>query len=221
MTTERERAFEAEVVRINRRYATEVVAAFEFCPFARHALATDAVVNVVLLGREPSVEATVGAIDRLCEMPASVEIAQLIYPEIALGPREFEWFQAEVRKAEEARRPGLPVFVSAAFHPRYELDRATPDRLVPFLRRTPDPTLQMLRYARLREIRDESARGTAFVDIRKIKLEELLGPPKPADLTDRIAHDNLATLERVGAERIEAIYADIAEDRARSYARFA
>jgi hypothetical protein len=219
--SEREDEFVAEVLRVHTRYAVEVVEAFNLCPFARHARVHQRVRHVVLLQHDTSVAATLAAIDELVSGPPAIEIAQFIYPNLAVTPRELDWFLNAVREAEQARRPGEPVFVMAAFHPDGALDLRSPERLVAFLRRTPDPTLQLLRFARLQQMREDGARGTSFVDPHTLSLDDLLRAPPPApDLTERIARDNHQTVQRVGVARLEAIFADIRADRERSYARF-
>jgi hypothetical protein len=214
-------AFIDEVLRVHARYAGEVVEAFNICPFARHARLAGRVAHRVLLQRDDALSETLAILEELVAEPPTLEIAQLIYPNLAITPRELDWFLHRVREAEAARRPGEPVFVMAAFHPDGPLDARSPERLVAFLRRTPDPTLQLLRFARLQQMRDDAAHGTAFLDVRSLSLEELLAaPPPPLGLAERIARDNHAMAQRVGLARLEAVLADIRTDRDRSYARF-
>jgi hypothetical protein len=218
--SDRDARWTAEALRLNARYATEVVEPLELCPFARHARKSGRVKNIVLLQRTADVAPALAAIDELVAGPREVEIAQLIFPRLAIGATELEWFQAELRNADAAVRPGEPVFVMAAFHPQHRLDASSPERLVPFLRRTPDPTIQLLRFSRIQQLRDESGRGTSFFDIEKLSLDALPDPPAP-DLTTRIAQNNLATVTREGIERVAALLEDIRADRERTYATLA
>lgn len=213
---DRDARWVAEALRLNARYATEVVEPLDLCPFARHARTAGRVRNLVLLQTTPDVAPALAAMDALVADPG-VEVAQLIFPRLAIGPTELEWFQADLRNADAAVRPGEPVFVMAAFHPEHRLDARSPERLVPFLRRTPDPTIQLLRFSRIQELRGAAGRGTSFVDLDELSLDSLPEPPAP-DLTARIARNNLATVARTGIERVAASIDDIHADRARSYA---
>ena len=149
-----------------------------------------------------------------------VDVAQLIFPRLALTHASFDALHGEIRERAAQQTSGDPVFVSASFHPDYPLDQRSPAQLVPFLRRTPDPTLQLLNFATLNQVRSgDEARGTAFVDLATVSIEDLAAPAR-ASVTERIARSNFTTLEQVGQERLGAIYADIRADRERAYARF-
>ena len=59
---------------------------------------------------------------------------------------------------------GESPFAMAAFHPDAAADLDDPERLIPFLRRTPDPTIQLVRQEALERVRGRHPQGTAFVD---------------------------------------------------------
>jgi hypothetical protein len=88
---------------------------------------------------------------------------------------------------------------------------------VPFIRRTPDPTIQLVRVSSLERVREGFSDGTQFVDLRALAT---LGasPETTLPLRDRIARANLKTVERLGPEEVERRLLSIREDRNRTYA---
>jgi hypothetical protein len=215
-----EAEFVAEVRRIQERYTVEVVERFNLCPWARPARLAGAVERPVLLQRDTDPAPMLEAIRALEEDPRNLTVAIAAYPRLRVTPREFDVFAAEVRRLDQARHGGKPVFVVAAFHPDYPLDARSPARLVTFLRRAPDPSLQLVRLSVLEEARGRDPQGKFVFDFSTHAWEELLRRNTSKPVSERIADENLATFERVGADAIEEVLRDIAADRARSYARF-
>ena len=212
-------ALEREALRIYRRYAEEVVERFNLCPWAERARKAGRTAERVLLGHGASVvKPTLDAIDELAG-DATVEVGLLIYPDLEVSRLGFEHFTSRVRDAEQARHElGAQPFVMAAFHPESPADLADPERLIPFIRRSPDPTIQLVRQSVLERVRGNTPQGTEFVDVRLLGTQALQeGEQLP--LRKRIATANLETVERVGPERLEAIFAEIRRDRDASYAR--
>lgn len=208
-----------EVVRIHERYATEVVERFDLCPWAARARARGRVRCAVLVGRElGDLAASLAAIAEL-EADPTVEIGLLIYPGISLSRLDFEAFVRRLRAADGERHPpfGAP-FAMAAFHPEAVADLSDPDRLVPFLRRSPDPTVQLVRWSALEAVRGRVPEGTSFLDLRL--LAQSRREHEPTSVHERVTRHNLATVRRIGPATLEAIFADIEADRARSYARY-
>ena len=78
-------------------------------------------------------------------------------------------------------------------------------RAVSFIRRSPDPTLQLVRATVLEAVRGDQ--GSVFVDPASLRPEVLLAAAPPASVSERIARANLETLRREGAERIAALLA--------------
>lgn len=204
----------AEAERLHLRYQLEIVEALGLCPWAERSR-LDATSRVrVLLQTDTRVDATLDAIDALIADPQA-EVAFLIYPRLAIGSVEFARFVAGVQQADVPRHPlgGLP-FMFAAFHPEVPLDASGADRLVPFLRRTPDPTIQLLRSSVLERVRNGRPQGTQFFDAKMLDAE----PPKaPRRLADQVAHTNLATVDRIGVPELTRRYDAIMEDRKRTY----
>jgi hypothetical protein len=209
---------EAEALRINERFLTEVVEPFEFCPFARGARESGALVRRVLLDA-PETAGSLAALDPLVDDP-HVLVALLIYPRFSATVAAFERFATELRQAEDARRGGRSPLVTAVFHPRLGGGgHATPQQLVNLLRRSPDPMIQFTRFSALEAVRGAGPSGKFLFEWSPGGLAELERRLATLPVSERIARDNFATVERVGIACLEAILAELADDRARSYAR--
>ena len=206
----------AEAERLHHRYQTEIVEALGLCPWAARARLDATLSTRVLLQTDAGVDATLDAIDTMILDPR-VEVAELIYPRVAMGRADFERFIARVREADVARHPlGAVPFVFAAFHPEATPDVSGAERLIPFLRRTPDPTLQILRTSVLERVRSGTPQGTQFIDSRAFDFDALQ-PQAPMPLRERIARTNLATVDRIGVDELARRQDAIAQDRARTY----
>ncbi len=179
----------------------------------------------VVLQREPRgtdgagralIDASLASIDALVA-DERAEVAVLIYPRLKLGRLEFERFVGEVRDADAARYElGCIPFVFAAFHPDASPDSSDAERLIPFLRRTPDPTIQLLRSSVLDRVRSSTPQGTQFVDVRTLDLMDD-GKKEAVSLRQRIARTNLATVQRLGLTEVTKRIEAITEDRRGTY----
>jgi len=196
----------AEVRRILDRYLVEVVERHELCPWARAAREGGELAVAILWGA-PAPGEWVAAAEQLLAHPAT-RVAMVVAPELAIARAEFR----ALRDAVAARIPSAGV---ADFHPDAALDLATPARLVPFLRRSPDPLLQLVPLALL-----ASARAAPPAIDRAQQAHALAGHAEPprGDIADRIAAANHATVSAHHAEIAQTLAA-IAEDRRVAYAR--
>jgi hypothetical protein len=212
-----------EALRIYRRYATEIIERHAFCPWAERARQEGHVAERVLTQSDTTDTApSLAAIAEL-DADAETEIGLLIYPRLPLGRLDFEHFVAHIRRDDTARHQlGSVPFAMAAFHPDARADLSDPERLIPFIRRSPDPTIQLVRQSVLERVRSRSPEGTAFIDPASLDLERLLAAQeKPtAPLRQRIARANQQTVAEVGVAELEAQLDDILRDRDESYARF-
>ena len=205
----------AEAERLHRRYQVEIVESLGLCPWAARARLDDAFRARVLLQTDTDVAATLEAIDAF-DADARVDVAVVVYPRFEIGRVDFEGFVAQVRQADVARHPvGRAPFVSAAFHPGAMPDNRDAERLIPFLRRTPDPTIQLLRSSLLDRVRAGTPQGTQFIDARTLDIDISAFAPLP--LRERIARANQTTVARVGIDELMRRFDDIADDRARTY----
>ena len=193
-----------EVLRILHRYLVEVVEAHGFCPWARMARERGEVQIEVLWGT-PTIDAWVAASEVLLARD-NVQVAMVVAPELVIRPGELH----DVRNEVSTRIPSVGI---AEFHPEAALDLATPARLVPYVRRSPDPLLQLVPLSLLANVRGESP----TVD-RMHQVQALGGvaPPLRRDAADRIAEENHATVS-ASHVAISSTLDDIAADRRRSY----
>ncbi|MCA9574314.1 MAG: DUF1415 family protein [Polyangiales bacterium] len=205
---------EHEAIRLYARYEVEIVEAFTLCPWAERARREGHTRQLVLAG-PPEPEAALAAIDVLAADTA-VEVGFLVYPTCTLSRVAFERFVSGLRSSDQQRGA---AFAAAAFHPDAHADLADPYRLVPFIRRTPDPTVQLIRRSALEAVRRPGDGGTGYVDPASITdLVAFFQNPPKRPLHERVAQANLEQVERVGVPTLEAVLADIAQDRERAYA---
>jgi hypothetical protein len=183
-----ESALVAEALRVNARYVEEVVIGWGLCPWAARAWSDGQVTQRVFAGAEPEVAPVAAFVDELVAKPDAA-IGLAIFPRVACTVGAWEKFAEGVRRARRE-------FLAAAFHPEYRPPEGgvlDPARLVPFIRRTPDPTLQLVRAS---------------------LLENLSGP-----VSDGVARDNFTAVTARGADALDALLADIRRDRDACYAR--
>lgn len=193
----------------NDRYVREFVEALNLCPYARRCRETGKLHRRVLGSRAEALPA-IAELEAL--PPESVEVALLIFPEAEVGSleaaRAFEAFCAEVREAMARAHAPLPdaepPFFCVAFHPDLALDTADANRAVHFIRRSPDPTLQLVRASVLRAVRGTRTGGSTFVDASRLTLEQLMAVAAPLGVSERIAEANFETLRREGPARLAA-----------------
>lgn len=127
----------ADVVhRIHRRYAAEVVAAFDLCPHLKDVETGFGELTVVIDSNLDT--------DLLLTIArgASVSVSHVMYPLYDGPSKPFERFAsatlATLRKASRS----APVM--AVFHPEMSGDTVNPYRLVGLLRHAPDPFVQFV-----------------------------------------------------------------------------
>jgi hypothetical protein len=205
-----------EAVRLHHRYQREIVEACGLCPWAERARVDESFRPRVLL--QSDMQGTAASLAAIDDLMADVdaEVAVLIFPRLRQPRLEFERFVARVREADAARHPlGDIPFVFAGFHPEAVPDTSDPERLIPFLRRTPDPTIQLLRTRVLERVRGSAPGGTQFVDVRTLDITLPKTPGVP--LRERIAQANFATMRRIGLTELTALMDDIRTDRIATY----
>jgi len=197
-------ALATEVVRIHRRYATEIVAENRLCPFLRDVDTGFGRFCVMLDRGELDVAAAVEAV-----LAADSPIIHLVYPCVRPPSPVFEKFSAKLAHAlkEAFPAPTRPP-VMATFHPELSGDASGPYRLIGMLRRAPDPFVQLIPEGLHQG-------GTVFAGIDPKAL------PLPLPVNTATRDPALANFDRLkggGVERLVAKLEDIYEDRARSYA---
>src|SRR5438105_6335388 len=177
----------------NDRYLREFVEALNLCPFAKRCREQGRLVRRVILDDYllPALLRAAAEIETLPEKQC--EVALLVAPGFADGPAAFLELCAEVRRH-------LRQFHCVAFHPGLKADFATENRAVLFLRRAPDPTLQLVRIATLERVRGERSGGT--VHVANPAAKDLHLPPS---LSEEIARANLATILEHGPATLERL----------------
>src|SRR4051812_5375166 len=191
-------AITAAALARHERYVREFVEGFNFCPYAKRSRETGTLQRVVLLeeGFQAAANAITDAIERFEQLPAaSVEVAFIILPSLELpkgleGARKFEMLVRAAREQTQARHGSSATpFYCVAFHPDFAEDLADEHRAVRFLRRSPDPTVQLVRASVLEKVRTSPA------------------------VSDRIAAANLKTLQSEGVAAMRALLGAIRADR--------
>jgi hypothetical protein len=198
-------SIEAGALARNDRYLREFVEALELCPFARKCRESGRLDRRVLRGGRPA-EATAAAVRELeATAEEQVEVALLIYPEFAGDLRAFEQFRDDVRRS-------LRLFYCVAFHPALPMDLSDEHRAVSFLRRSPDPTLQLVRISTLDRVRSGRPAGSVYVDPSRLSPEELRDVEAMPSLSDQIAGANLRTLRQHEPATLAALLEAIRRD---------
>lgn len=218
---EYQRELEQATLDVYTRYAVEVVERFGFCPWARSSRESGQVELRVVFSADPDdFDASLSLLRDLEQAAEPTDIALFIYPLLDLDRLGFEDYARRLRTRAETGQPKLDAYAMAAFHPAASVDLSHPDRLVPYVRRSPDPTLQLVRKSALSAIKG-LAQGTAFLDVSTLSLDALaaLSAPAPKAVRERIAEQNLATVQAVGPATIEATLTDIARQREASHQR--
>lgn len=196
-------ALEREARRLLARYQVEVVERFGLCPWAEPARARGEVrVDVV------DADEAGAALDAFLG-DASAAIGLVVMPSFEGDARALRRFRDELLAGERASRLAL-----ADFHPDAALDDSAPERLVPWLRRSPDPMLQAVRHETLSSLR---RRATTLDPAAQVAAIAGRAPPPRADPAAVVAADNFAIVRAQG-DLVAAALDDIARDRAAAYA---
>jgi hypothetical protein len=206
------RAFAAEVHRVHRRYAAEVVAANRLCPFLRDVDTGFGAFVAMLDPGEPSVDAAVQAV-----LEADNPVIHVVFPLVCPSPALFERFSGRLAQALKLvlnpggilREPRKTPPVMATFHPELVGDAGAPHRLVAILRRAPDPFVQLIP-----EGMHEG--GTVFAPLSEAAAMAAQAHAEPVDVAQ-------ANFDRLAGGKVDELIARMAEiraDRDRSYAPF-
>jgi hypothetical protein len=181
-------SLEAEALRLNARYVEEVVIGWDLCPWAARAWREGQVERRVFAGPRPEAGAVLTFVEEISTRPLCA-IGLAIFPRVDLPVAAWDRFAEEVRRAKGP-------FLIAAFHPQSRVDAppANPAALVSLIRRTPDPTLQLVRASLI----DDLARTGR-------------------DVSAEIARDNFATVSARDPAALTALLDDLRRDRDRAY----
>jgi len=218
MATETRAALARESLRVAERYAVEVIEAFGLCPWAENVRNEGRLKRTVLFTSSLNDEAVVEAAAAAASLAKSkdADVTLLLYPCLDVDRASFRAFVSQVESAHALAAP--MTIAMAAFHPDAEADLESPARLIPFLRRSPDPTIQLVPLQILAEARRTRDEGSEFASGLSA-LHAMAGAKKKRlGVSESIARANLATAKKLGVKAIEAVLADIQRDRDESYA---
>lgn len=172
----------------NDRYLREFIEALGICPYARGCREAGRLHREVRLDRALDAAAVAARIREL-EALEHVEVALLIFPCLGIEARPFERFITEVRtaydKGRDPLRGGPPGYFVVAFHPELPMQLTNPDVAVRFLRRSPDPTIQLVRPDAIERVQRASR--------------------EPDTLSRRIAEAGLRAVQNAGPEQLAAL----------------
>lgn len=204
------------------RYQREIVEGFNFCPYARQARDDGAVRVEVSLDREPTRASVLARADELAA-DERVEIGLLLFPRVFVDRFDWQRFVGEVHDLDaKSPRPLAKQFAAAAFHPQAEPDTGSPARLVSFIRRTPDPSIQFVRISVLARMRARDPKETTYVapDELDAFIKKLGEAPLESRLPlhERIARANLDTVRERGIAAVQSMMDDILRERDERYA---
>ena len=149
--------------------------------------------------------------------PDAIEVGLILLPALdpALaqgleGARGFELLLRAARERMQARHArGAAPFHCVPFHPHFAEDLADEHRAVRFIRRSPDPTVQLVRASLLQTLRHADPSGTHYVDIAGLSAAELMALSAPVPVAARIGRANLGTLNQANPERLRDLLAEI------------
>lgn len=180
----------------NDRYLREFIEGLAICPYARTCRETGRLHREVRL--DPTLDPVqIAARVRELEALKDIEVALLLFPRAAsVEARAFERFITEVRAAyEKGRNPltdGPLGYFVVAFHPELPMQLSNPDVAVRFMRRSPDPTIQLVRPDAIERVQRASR--------------------EPDSLSRRIAEAGLRAVQAAGTERTAALLASMRAD---------
>lgn len=201
----------------NDRYILEFVEALNLCPYAKRTREAGRLKREVLLveGGAPGSPEFVAAATALDDAFRALEalpveaidvglvILPALAPAIAQDAHAFEALLAAARERMNARHANDPPFYCVPFHPGFAGDLADEHRAVRLIRRTPDPTVQLVRASVLRSVRGN---GTLdYVKTAGLSAAELMAVSAPLSVSDRIAQANLRALRDQAPGRLDAL----------------
>ncbi len=195
-----------EAIRLHARYQLELVERFTLCPWAKPAREGNRMRTHVVLDT-PCLPNELAPVLESWEADQTVDVGFVIAPTFTQGPEAFSrWATALTELLDDP-------FLSAAFYPG--MDEAVGS--VRFFRQTPDPTVQLVRRARLEEVRAQDP--PHYKDVFTLSLRDLEAERPLKTVAACVIEHNERVLESEGCESLQAILDDIYADRDRTYAK--
>lgn len=165
-------------LRRSDRYLQEFIEQLSICPYAKQCREQGRLYRGVFLQVQPSPQAVANFLLSL-DPERLYEIGLLLFPNFAgegkVGESHpFERFVSDVRNQYgKLRKP--PAFFIVAFHPQMPSNLSNPDVAVRFMRRSPDPTIQLVRPEVIDAVRnphhnrDELSTAIAEMGLRTVR----------------------------------------------------
>jgi hypothetical protein len=172
----------------NDRYLREFIEALHICPYARPCREAGQLHRQVLLHQKLDALAVAAQIREL-DGRADIEIGLLLFPLLQVDAKTFERYIGEIRSRYATGRTTPIEFFIVAFHPELPQQLHNPDVAVRFLRRSPDPTIQLVRPSAIERARK--------------------GTREPEDLSRTIAEAGLRAVLAAGPERVVALLSSL------------
>ena len=139
----------AQTLSRNDRYLREFIEALAICPYARSCRETGRLHREVLLHESLDQAAVAARIAELSEPAhAEIEVGLLIFPCLRTSAYEFDRFVRGVQRSYQAQMTAQGRsggYFVVAFHPELDMKLDNADVAVRFMRRSPDPTIQIVR----------------------------------------------------------------------------
>ncbi len=202
----------------NDAYLREAVERLQLCPFARASRVGGMLKRLVVLATDPELlerQLYLAMLGWQDSDPHEFEVALIIAPGHRDGAEAWESLLTRLNHEVETslRHRGVDMTCFAvAFHPDMSYGTRVPEQAIGLMRRSPDPTIQLVRRSVLARVRGDSS-GPQFLDASALgsPAEALAAAEKmrrPPSVSDRITAANHATLQRM-AGGLETLLDDI------------
>lgn len=176
----------------NDRYLREFIEDLAICPYARACRETGRLHREVLLHTEPQSDALVARILDLSRGTVDdFEVALLILPGLRMSAWDFDRFVRGVQRTyQKQRTEDMGTLFVVAFHPEFDMRLDNPDVAVRFMRRSPDPTIQLVRPEAISRLCGDRDREVLSRNIAEAGLRAVLSrdPQRLASLLTDIKH---------------------------------
>ena len=177
---------------LHRRYLIDLIERFSICPWAKAARTENRMRTHVIVEREAS-DDDLRSVVQGWAADDSIDVAFVI------APRFDGDYEAFTTWSEALGALGGDAFLSAPFHP----SPPEPAGTIRFLRRTPHPTVQLDRRARLEEIRAQDP--PHYTDIFELDLRDLeRGKPPARTVAASVLTHNERLLSTESAPHLQA-----------------
>lgn len=214
---------DGQVLARSELYTCDVVEAHNLCPYAKPARENGKVLTQLVRGVAPTTE----LLERMIALQQSgdddFEVALLIAPDVVSTPPQWERLIRDMTEASERALGALgkrSSLYTVAFHPDLSYGTDSPERLVGLLRRSPDPTIQLVRRSLLDRIRGTRGEAcyldVADLDTPEAAMEALAAQHGGTSLSQRIAQANFATWQQL-AGKLETALAQLQHHRRQAH----